>query len=73
MMSESFSFQKGNFAYFPSCHFAPMQTGPTNLVDESVGQTDCAGQLDTSNEAKYIHPHFNGHPNNHFPKIENGI
>jgi hypothetical protein len=33
-----------------------------------IGQTDCSGQLDASDEAQHINPNFNRHINR-FPEI----
>jgi hypothetical protein len=49
-------------------HFVPVQMGPTNLMDEPIGQADCAGQLDTSDKAQHVHPNLNGQKN-YFAKI----
>jgi hypothetical protein len=40
-----------------------MQTGPTNLVNASIGQTDGVGQFNAFNEADNIHPNFDGQKN----------
>jgi hypothetical protein len=49
-----------------------VQTRPTDLVDLSIGQADCAGQSDSFNEAEHIRPNFNGQKNN-FAEISNKI
>jgi hypothetical protein len=54
-------------------HFVAMQTGPTNFVDVPIGQTDCAGQLDSFNKPKHIRPNFNGQKNNSAEVLKRGL
>jgi hypothetical protein len=58
-----FSTRNGNFFDLVGLNFVPVQTGPTNLMDVPIGQTDCAGQLDAFHKAEYIRPNFNRQKN----------
>jgi hypothetical protein len=69
-LAQSMSITNADLPHSMCPHFAAMQTGPTELVQMTIGQADCFGQSDAPNEVQHIQPNFNRHQNNNFSEFQ---